>query len=237
MIEGHRLSSLEKTVYEGVERPEVEALVPPGVRRILDVGCAAGNLGAALKRRDKAVEVTGIEMSAALAERARVQLDHVLVGTVEERLMDLPDRYFDCVILADVLEHMIDPYRVLAAMRQKLEPGRGMVVASIPNVRHWYVLKELVWHGRWEYAERGLLDSGHLRFFTLPTIAAMFQWAGYRARLADVRIAAPRLLRGLNRLVGGRVQPFIAYQYLVVAHPVPEAGPPDGEWWEHGRSL
>lgn len=237
MIKEDGLAGLEKTIYEGMQRPEVEAIIPGGARRILDVGCGAGNLGAALKLRSTECEVTGIEMSPTLAELSRRRLDQVLVGKVEDQLDHLPDRYYDCAVFADVLEHMIDPHRVLASVRQKLEPRSGIVVASIPNVRHWMVLKELIWHGRWQYSERGLLDSGHLRFFTDHSIVTMFQWAGYTVQFADATIVAPRILWWLDRLLAGKVRPFTTYQYLLTARPDPAAAAEEGPWWARGPNL
>jgi methionine biosynthesis protein MetW len=237
MTDGHGLTSLEKTVYAEMERPDVEALIPLTAQRILDVGCGAGSLGAALKQRGHGVEITGIEMSPALATMAMDRLDHVLVGTVEEHLANLPDRHFDCVVFADVLEHMVNPHQVLLAMRQKLEPDRGIVVASIPNVRHWMVLEQLVLRGRWGYAERGLLDSGHVRFFTLHNIEAMFQWAGYRVHVVDVIGVAPRMLWWVDRILAGKLRPFIVYQYLLTARPADGAVAPTTPWWSGNPNL
>ncbi|GAC1645972.1 MAG: hypothetical protein NVS4B2_35330 [Chloroflexota bacterium] len=228
---------LEKTVYRAMERPDVEAIVPSSATRVLDVGCGAGTLGAALKRRRPGVHVTGIDMSPALAEEATARLDLVLLGTVEEHLHDLPDNSFDCVIFADVLEHMIDPHRVLLDVRRTLDRDRGVVVASIPNVRHWSVLRELVVRGRWGYAERGLLDSGHLRFFTLASILTMFHWAGYAVEVTGSVDAAPRSIWWANRALAGKLRPFIAYQYLLSARPLPNFTRPDEPWWTSGRPL
>lgn len=231
------LRSLEKTVYEEMQRPDVEAIVPVTARRILDVGCGAGNLGAALKTRNRDVSVTGIEMSPALAAIASGRIDRVLTGTIEEHIANLPDGTFDCMIFADVLEHMINPHQVLRDLRPKLDPERGVLVASIPNVRHWLVLRELVLRGRWEYAERGLLDSGHLRFFTEQSILSMVAWAGYRVEFVDMVGSAPRPLWWCNRLLAGRLRPFIAYQYLIVARPVSGRDLAETPWWEAGLPL
>jgi len=198
------------TFYYEQARPEVAELVPPECCRVLEVGCAGGELGRLLRSRGH--HVTGLELVHEKAEQARHRLDRVLTADVEMDGFPFPPASFDAIIFADVLEHMVNPHQVLLAMRPKLEPDRGIVVASIPNVRHWMVLEQLVLRGRWGYAERGLLDSGHLRFFTLHTIETMFQWAGYRIHVADVVGVAPRILWRVDRIMAGKLRPLIVYQ-------------------------
>ena len=165
--------------YYGFSRPEVQALVDPKSRRILDIGCAAGRMGAELKGKLGA-EVWGVEVTAAAAQEAEGRLDRVLRGGIEETVHDLPDGYFDTVVLADVLEHLRDPEETLGLMKQKLAKS-GKIVASIPNVRHWSVVKELM-EGRWNYQDAGILDRTHLRFFTRSSIVDLFNRAGYEIK-------------------------------------------------------
>ena len=76
--------------------------------------------------------------------------------------IDLPyENYFDCVIFADVLEHLVDPWRMLRRAKILLRRD-GVIVASIPNVQHSRVLIGLFF-GRWEYEQYGIMDSTHLR--------------------------------------------------------------------------
>ncbi len=160
--------------YYEQARPEVAALVPPGCRRVLEVGCAGGELGRRLHLRGH--HVTGIELVPEMAERARRWLDHVETADVETDGFPFPPASFDAIIFADVLEHLLDPWRVLREAADVLAEG-GVVVASIPNVQNIDVLRRLL-RGRWDYRERGILDRGHLRFFTLHTIHELFAQAG-----------------------------------------------------------
>src|SRR5689334_3900050 len=114
-------------------RPEILAHVPPTARRVLDLGCATGATGKALKARQPA-HVTGIEIEPEYAEEAKRHLDEVIVGDVEAR----PEVHgpFDALIAADVLEHLKDPWGALHHYAQLLEP-RGTAVVSLPNVAHW----------------------------------------------------------------------------------------------------
>jgi 2-polyprenyl-3-methyl-5-hydroxy-6-metoxy-1,4-benzoquinol methylase len=163
--------------YFSQTRSEILPFVPKDAQRILDVGCGEGRFASKLKELLGA-EVWGIEYVPAAAEVARRSLDRVLVGDVMQQLEQLPDRYFDCITFTDVLEHLVDPYRVLVAMKQKLSP-RGVIVASIPNVRFFRTLFNLVVRGQWRYEEAGILDKTHLRFFTKKSISEMFDSLGY----------------------------------------------------------
>ena len=155
-------------------RPDVAALVPPDCRRVLEVGCGAGELGRALK--EHGYFVAGVELVAEAAEAARRHLDQVVTADVEADGLPFSPGSFDAVIFADVLEHLIDPWRGLREAAELLVPG-GCVIASVPNVQNGDVIWRLL-RGRWEYRERGILDRGHLRFFTLHGIRDLFVQAG-----------------------------------------------------------
>ena len=154
--------------YEST-RPDVQALVPGSARRILDLGCAAGHLGAALKQR-QAAEVVGIELDEDYAMDARDRLDLVVQGDVSAVLRDSAPELgsFDCLIAADVLEHLVDPWGALRDAAALLDPG-GAAVVSLPNVQYALVFWRLIRQGRWPREPAGLFDATHLRWFTLST--------------------------------------------------------------------
>lgn len=163
-------TTADSAIYHEQAREEVAALVPREAKRILDVGCGAGVLGRALRER-LGVEVRGIEPFAAAAGRARSRLNDVFEGGFFD---ELPSAWPapDCIVFADVLEHMVDPWEAVRRAKGMLAPG-GCIVASIPNVRHSTVLSG-IWKGRWDYADCGLLDRTHLRFFTRQNALELF---------------------------------------------------------------
>ena len=96
------------------------------------------------------------------------------------------------------------------------DPG-GHVVASLPNVRFWEVVRDLVWRGRFSYRESGVLDSTHLRFFTLHEMERLFASADLRVVGVRPRLQRrPRWLRRMDRALGGRLRDFRTIQYVVV---------------------
>jgi 2-polyprenyl-3-methyl-5-hydroxy-6-metoxy-1,4-benzoquinol methylase len=148
-----------------------------GGKRVLDVGCWNGDMGAHLRQHN--VEVVGVEQDPEAAKIAAERLDRVVVGDVQE--LDLEAVFgsgvFDAIVLGDVLEHLVDPRLVLSRLRPLLSPG-GSVVASIPNVAHGSVRLHLL-DGRFDYTDVGLLDHTHLRFFTRSTMERLFEDAGF----------------------------------------------------------
>jgi GT2 family glycosyltransferase/SAM-dependent methyltransferase len=168
----------------------VAALVPADARRILDVGCGGGALGALLKQRP-GVEVVGIEADLEAAERAATRLDTVLALDLEGLdAVPLPAGSFDCIICADVLEHLLDPERTLAALLPCLS-ANGTLIASIPNVRHQEVVLDLLVRGRWQYAPAGILDATHLRFYTATEIAGLLDRLGLQLDVTQANASAP----------------------------------------------
>lgn len=135
-------------------------------KRVLDVGCNEGALARELKRRDSDCRVWGIDINPTALQRAEDVLERGFQLNLDDcdRLQQQLDGLaFDTIIAADVLEHTIDPWKVLTCLVERLAPG-GHVLLSLPNFGHW----ESIWHlirQRFPRRSRGLYDDTHLRFF------------------------------------------------------------------------
>lgn len=205
-------------------RPDLQKLIPKTARRILDIGCGIGELGQALKARQEC-EVIGVEIDSRLEVKALEVLDDVVGGDVEELSLQ-PWGKFDYIVLGDVLEHLRDPGVVLTRLMKSLTSD-GCFVISIPNVRHWSVLRDLL-QGQWEYKTQGLLDRGHLRFFTRKSFERLLRRVGLQFQLVHVnRINFPTVpdsvteaLSNSGMDVSTLEEESQAYQYLYVAKPV-----------------
>jgi 2-polyprenyl-3-methyl-5-hydroxy-6-metoxy-1,4-benzoquinol methylase len=201
--------------YFSCPRSELIPLVPSNAKRILEIGCAEGGFARALRlaRPTSQLEIVGVELCETAAIEAATVLDRVIVGNVER--MDLPYQdYFDCVMFADVLEHLVDPWRMLRRAKSLLRRG-GVIVASIPNVQHLRVLLNLIL-GRWEYEQYGIMDSTHLRFFTRKSINTLFTSTGYELRSVSGILGSTRV-KLLHFATAGLADPFVTRQYLIVA--------------------
>jgi 2-polyprenyl-3-methyl-5-hydroxy-6-metoxy-1,4-benzoquinol methylase len=200
--------------YTG-SRPEVQALVPLSARRVLDVGCAAGAVGAGLKERGD-VEVVGVELDPALAREAERRLDRVVVGSADA--LDPGMGRFDAVVAADVLEHLVDPWAALRRVVELVEPG-GTVVVSLPNVRFFETFWQLGVRGRWPRREQGIFDRTHLRWFTLRDARELLEQAGLEVAdvvpLVRIRPKGSRFDRLFRWLGRTPLQGFFAFQYVL----------------------
>jgi O-antigen biosynthesis protein len=164
--------------YYARSRSELLPLLEPVAgKSFLDVGCGSGALGSLLKASG-ASRIEGIEIDPDEAKLAAVHYDQVLVQPLEAVDFSLLKNKFDAVICADVLEHLIDPWRALALLRGTMKPG-GSLVASLPNARYRRVAGGLL-GGKFEYVSSGILDRTHLRFFTFDSVVALFNSTGYR---------------------------------------------------------
>ena len=159
-------------------RNDIIKHIPDNAYKILDIGCSIGTLGKQIKH-ERDVEVIGIEIDNDMASVAQKSLDKVITADVETLSLNtcFPSTYFDCVILADIIEHLKDPWSLLKNVSSILS-SNGLVIASIPNIRHYTTILNLVVKGYWPYRERGIHDKNHIRFFTLRNINELFQNAG-----------------------------------------------------------
>ena len=166
-----------KPDYHAFVRRDIAPLLPPRADHVLDVGCSQGGTLEWLKASGVAARTTGIELDPEAARIARGRVDRLIEGDVDAAFGTLAAGSFDLVLCLDVLEHLVDPWRTVARLGHVLRPG-GTLIVSVPNIRHYSVTLPLLWSGRWQYEEAGILDRTHLRFFTRASATALLTGAG-----------------------------------------------------------
>jgi len=151
-------------------------------KKVLDVGCATGQISRRLK--ENGCTVVGIEIDEESAKVTKQYCENVIVGDVE-KLSELsyPEKYFDALLFGDVLEHLKDPLRVLRNLKRYLKDD-GYIVCSVPNVAHIYIRLKILF-GKWDYEDTGLLDRTHLRFFTIKSVKKLIEDAGFKIEKID----------------------------------------------------
>jgi SAM-dependent methyltransferase len=157
--------------------------IPPDACTVLEAGCGTGALAEAYRRINNRVTYYGIEKNREAVKIAGLvgRIDRLIEGDLEDMGPLVPglseeQPSVDCLIFGDVLEHLLDPWSVLARLVRLVRDG-GQILACIPNVQHYSVIINLM-RGRWDYQDEGLLDRTHLRFFTLSGIRDLFSKAG-----------------------------------------------------------
>ena len=207
-------------------RDDIVSLVPDDAIDILEIGCAAGMTGNELKKKS-GIYVAGVELDHRAAVEAKKVLDEVVEGNIETLKLPFKEKRFDCILFADVLEHLIDPLAVLKKTR-KLLRANGTVIASIPNVQYLGLVNQLV-EGNWTYQDEGILDRTHLRFFTYHEIVKLFDEAGYRIssinetldpQYKDAKNQTTTLSIGrlsIQDLSPNELKRFFVYQYKITA--------------------
>ena len=155
-------------------RDDVVKLVPTTARNILSVGCGAGVTEAKLLSEGR--RVVGIESNPDVAGMARSKGLEVLCGDAETMELDPHIPYFDCIIYADILEHLRCPELVLRRHVTHLSRG-GCVIVSVPNFRHLSSLVALAL-GTWRYRPSGIFDRTHLRITTRAIVTDWLHSAG-----------------------------------------------------------
>jgi len=202
-------------------RPDIESMVSTTAKLVLDVGCSNGTLGSAIKARTGA-KVIGVELSPTMAAEASNCLDRVFVDDAAAVFTTgkLAEFKFDTIIFADVLEHLVDPWLVLQSATKYLTP-EGVIIASLPNIRHIDTIFNLVVKGNWPYRDRGIHDHTHLRFFTKHNIIELFNSAGLKIKRLETNYRLIEKPHSLNRWAKFMALPgirnFLAFQYLIQA--------------------
>jgi 2-polyprenyl-3-methyl-5-hydroxy-6-metoxy-1,4-benzoquinol methylase len=212
---------MKKPEYYSQTRPEIRALIPAGTSSLLDVGCGAGSFGQKLKEEHPDWEVSGIELFPDEAAKAAGYYDMVWTGDVHQVLETIRDKRYDVIVFNDLLEHLVDPGKALLQCRELLTE-QGKILSSIPNMRFWPALSDLLFQGDWRYRDAGVMDETHLRFFTRKSMVRMFEDSGFDVD-SVVGINKTWIFswrwRLCNLLLGGSLQDCLYPQFAVIASP------------------
>lgn len=207
-------SNPEGDLYYARDRSSIYPHVESGQHRILDLGCGAGIVGKRLKELGRAKHVIGVEIFKPVADQAAKYYEQVFQGDIEAMDLNFPEP-FDYVICADILEHLRNPDKIVGRIFDWLRPG-GKLISSVPNIRNWRILADLLFKGRWEYEDSGILDRTHLRFFTEDTCRKMLTSQGLVVELTQMLIYGTKK-KFLSRVSGHTLDGLLATQVLAVS--------------------
>ena len=182
--------------------------------------------------------MTGLEVDREAAAKATSRGLEVLVGDVQTSPLTgiVGGRRFDVVVLADVLEHLLEPRELLVQLHEVLAPG-GRVLVSVPNITH-VDIQVMLAQDDWRYRSSGLLDRTHLRFFSIGTFSEMAFATGFDLVSAE-RVVVPGLgtevldfgkrltlsseqVERIRAAVEAANDNALTYQHVLVLEPAPE---------------
>lgn len=200
--------------YHDLVRSDVLELVPSGMESVLDVGGGIGASSAYLKSIGKASKAVVVDL---VADNCLPEIDGAYCGNLESA--DLLDRIrkdhqgFDVILCLDVLEHLSDPWSVVARCHELLNPG-GIILASIPNLRNYSVLMPLLFKGKFDLKDKGVLDRTHLRWFVRKTAIQLMTSSGLKLDHVEGRIYG-RKLNYINKASFGVFSDLLFVQYFI----------------------
>lgn len=166
--------------YIGVRKDLLRYISGSGLH-ILDVGCATGVNGNYLLDQKIATAVDGVEYDQAMAAFAKERYRNVYIGNLN--LSDFLEQVenevelYDIIICGDVLEHLMQPDKVVSVLQKMLKPD-GKMIISLPNISHWELLIQIYYKGRFPRNERGIFDKTHLSWFTKSDAINLFTSQG-----------------------------------------------------------
>jgi 2-polyprenyl-3-methyl-5-hydroxy-6-metoxy-1,4-benzoquinol methylase len=164
---------MEKEEYFNSYRKEMVNFLPRTIRKSIEFGCGFGNFSGFIKEKYQA-ETWGVDINPVAIEKSEKILDRVIKSEALSSLELLPENYFDCVICNDFLEHLEYPDIFLRELKRCVTKN-AVLVASVPNVRHYPNIKKLLLYKDWNYSDAGVLDKTHLRFFTQKSLKRFIQ--------------------------------------------------------------
>ena len=213
----------EQQYFSNVRRDIVSLIPANPQQKLLEIGAGSGNTLVYIKQHNLAAEVMGIElMEIAGSNQQHELIDKFQVANIEQQEIDAKEEYFDVIICADVLEHLVDPWSTVRKLERYLRKG-GILIASLPNIREWKTLSRILFKGNFAYDPTGgIMDKTHLRFFckknilqlvSTPSLTPVFSKPNFMLK----EVPQGKKRRIFNRVTFGLFENFLAVQYLVIA--------------------
>ncbi len=139
-------------------------------KTILEIGSSTGYMTRAFLDNGCVVDVVESDQKAVLKLPKQVRV--ILNVSIEDDEIFKSLGKYDFIIMADVLEHLVNPEQTLKKL-QKISSPETELIISLPNIACWAMRKQLFFKGDFEYQESGLLDKTHLHFYTVETLPKM----------------------------------------------------------------
>jgi len=190
-------------------------LIPKNVKMVLDIGCGRANLAVALKGRGYIV--SGVDISDKALKETSEFLKDAFCFNVEDDIWpkELLDKKYDMIVASEIIEHLFLPNEFMKKVTGLLEEN-GKIVVTIPNFLFWKNRLKMSF-GKFKYEEKGLLDFGHIRFFTYETAKELFEYCDLKVEKENHFY--PNLYKRKLNFLGNFFPGFFAYQLTFLLSP------------------
>lgn len=187
--------------------------------KVLEVGAAYGETLNYLKQNGIAKQAVGIDIFEDKTNSNNYKkIDRFIFGNIEEIEFPEYENYFDLILLPDVLEHLIEPKKVLDKLKKYLSQN-GTIIVSMPNIRHYSAINKIFFKGNFKYEESGLFDYTHMRFYCRKNIQELLESSGFKVLKEESSIKnykGKSITKIINSLTFGLMEEFFSLQYFYV---------------------
>ncbi len=202
----------KKPDYYDRRRIDLFALCPEISGSVLDVGCGSGATMQHLLEMG-VQDVHGVEYCESACNLAQEKGLRVVRADIEKDPLPFLEKSFDFIIFGDVLEHLYDPWKTLVRFKSFLK-DEGVVLASIPNIKNYRILKKMIFRDEFSYTDSGILDFTHIRFFTKKESIKMFESCSFEIFKTEYTKKNHKFWKILHAIFGDVVMQFWAIQFL-----------------------
>ena len=205
--------------YTNIRKDLVSMIEHKKDLKVLEVGAGFGETLFYLKQQGIASEAIGLDIFEDVAKKDQYKnIDGFIFGNIEELELPQFNERFDVILLADVLEHLIEPGLVLEKLKKYLKPN-GEILVSMPNIRHYSAFVKIFIKGNFDYQESGIFDYTHRRFFCKKNIRELLE-SNFKVRKESSSLEFYKGRSGakfFNKLTFGLFEEFLTVQYLYKA--------------------
>jgi len=209
-----------ESYYSNVRIDLVSLVTKKDNFKVLEIGAGYGETLRYLKEKKNAEEVVGFDLNYDESKKDSYnQIDKFIFGDIEKVSLDTYPNYFDVIILADVLEHLENPNKVLKKLKHNLKKD-GEIISSIPNIRTLNALYKIYFKGNFSYEDEGLFDNTHLRFYCKKDMITLFNKSGFKVSYIESALKNYKeksIRKSINNMTFGLFEEFLTTQYFIRA--------------------